>query len=151
MGENGENHKNLRLAGKLGEKGLRLTSHRALVYEVVSSGCDHPSAEEVFARARKKIDSISLATVYNCLETLVECGMVRSVCKGRMGARYCANDSPHAHLHLSEGSVVDVPLSEADVNYLRGLVSREYRVDSFDLDFSGGRIDPQKLTETNFL
>jgi Fur family peroxide stress response transcriptional regulator len=53
----------------MGREGLRLTPQRRHVYEVLMAKRDHPTATEVFIRAQKRMPSISLATVYNCLET----------------------------------------------------------------------------------
>ena len=49
---------------RLAEKGLRATSQRQHVYEVLLSQRDHPSAEEVFMRAKQSKPEISMATVY---------------------------------------------------------------------------------------
>ena len=35
---------------------------------------DHPTAEEVFIRAKRGMPEISMATVYNCLDALVRSG-----------------------------------------------------------------------------
>ena len=54
---------------------------------------------------------LSLATVYNCLDTLVECGVVRMVHRDREPSRFCANLSDHAHFFCTScGSVTDLPL-----------------------------------------
>ena len=53
--------------------GLRMTKQRKVVYGVlIDEKRDHPTASEVFTRAQNRMPSISLATVYNCLETLVQ-------------------------------------------------------------------------------
>jgi Fur family peroxide stress response transcriptional regulator len=66
---------------------------------------------EVFMRVKGTVPSISLATVYNCLETLVECGVVKHVHHERESSRYCANLEEHAHLFCEScGSVTDLPL-----------------------------------------
>ena len=55
--------------------------------------------------------SISLATVYNCLETLTACGLVKAVNHDRESSRYCPNLTEHAHLFCEScGSVMDIPL-----------------------------------------
>jgi len=63
----------------ISHKGHRLTPQRREVYNVLLEDRDHPTATEVFIRAKKRIPAISLATVYNCLETLVECGLAKQV------------------------------------------------------------------------
>ena len=63
----------------ISHNGHRLTPQRREVYNVLLEDRDHPTATEVFLRAKKRVPSISLATVYNCLETLVECGLAKQV------------------------------------------------------------------------
>ncbi len=93
--------------------GLRLTPQRRHVYDVLMGRRDHPSATEVFLRVKKNAPSISLATVYNCLETLVICGLARAVHVDREPTRYCANLREHGHFVCNEcGKVHDVDWSE---------------------------------------
>ena len=139
MIENGGNCASLILAEKLKAGGAKLTSQRALVYDVIVSIGNHPTAETIFERARERMPSISLATVYNCLEVLVRCGVVRSVRGEYQGARFCANGKLHAHMHLANGDVVDVPLTEENARYILQLVPDGYSVGDFDLNFTGDR------------
>ena len=93
------------------EKGFRFTEQRRQVYDALMAQRDHPSAVEVFMRVKVRMPSISLATVYNTLETLAECGLVRHVNHEREPSRYCANLDEHAHLFCNRcGSVTDLPL-----------------------------------------
>jgi Fur family transcriptional regulator, peroxide stress response regulator len=134
----GDRNARLELKEGLGRMGLRPTRQRELVYEVLVSKPDHPTAEDVFARSREKMSSISLATVYNCLDTLVASGLVRAVHRERQPTRYCANMCEHAHLHdLSDGSVIDIELPSQSVQYLRSLVPPNYAVEGVELNFTG--------------
>ena len=67
------------LAERLAHSGLRNTQQREVIYRALHERRDHPTADEVYARVRPDLPSISLATVYNCLETLVQCDLVRQV------------------------------------------------------------------------
>lgn len=92
-------------------RGLRMTEQRRAVYDALMRRADHPTAVEVFIRTKSKRAGISLATVYNCLETLVGCGLVRHVHHDRGPSRYCANLAEHAHLFCEGcGSVTDLPM-----------------------------------------
>ncbi len=91
--------------------GLRMTDQRRAVYDTLMAQADHPTAVEVFMRVKGRMPNISLATVYNCLETLVECHLIRHVHHDREPSRYCANLAEHAHLFCEGcGSVTDLPL-----------------------------------------
>ena len=59
--------------------GQRPTKQREHIYALLLEKRDHPTADEIFARARIGMPTISLATVYNCLETLVETKLIRQV------------------------------------------------------------------------
>ena len=94
-------------------KGLRMTRQRCEVYNVLMAHRDHPTAGEVFDRAKANVPGISLATVYNCLETLVQHGVVRQVNFERESSRYCPNLSEHGHFHdEASGKIIDIPLKK---------------------------------------
>jgi Fur family peroxide stress response transcriptional regulator len=96
---------------KIHGHGLRMTDQRRAVYDVLMGKRDHPTAVEVFTRVRDKVPSISLATVYNCLETLADCGLAKAVTDERGPARYCPNLDDHAHFFCETcGEVADIPL-----------------------------------------
>lgn len=94
-------------------KGLRMTRQRSEVYKVLLDHRDHPTAGEVYERAKHNMPGISLATVYNCLEALVQHGAVRQVNFERESSRYCPNLSEHGHFHDEQsGRIIDVPLKK---------------------------------------
>jgi Fur family peroxide stress response transcriptional regulator len=80
------------------------------VYEVLLQKRDHPTAEEVFFRAKPALPDISMATVYNCLDALVKCGVVREVALERGAARFCPNMHDHCHFYCDNcEQVFDIP------------------------------------------
>ena len=100
------------------ENGFRFTAQRREVFDALMAKRDHPTAVEVFMRVKEKMPSISLATVYNCLETLTECNLVKHVNLDRAPSRYCANLEPHGHFFCTEcGSVIDVPLPKDEKKF----------------------------------
>jgi len=97
--------------GAIHGHGLRMTDQRRAVYEALMAQRDHPSAVDIFTRVRIAAPHISLATVYNCLETMTECGLVKTVTHERGPSRYCANLEEHAHFFCEScGDVQDIPL-----------------------------------------
>lgn len=95
----------------LEKSGLRMTAQREHVYEVLLEKKDHPTAEEVFIRAKKDMPDISMATVYNCLDALVHCGLVRQVNQDRSATRYCSNMRKHHHFHCNRcGRAYDIDM-----------------------------------------
>ena len=100
-----------RLDSVIAHSGIRLTPQRRTVFEALMDQRDHPTALEVFMRVKTRMPSISLATVYNCLEALTESGLVKHVNLDRSPSRYCPNQVPHGHFFCTDcGAVFDVPL-----------------------------------------
>jgi len=89
--------------------GIRLTKQREEVFGLLLQKRDHPTATEVFLRAKKHMPSISLATIYNCLDALVDWGLVKQVNLDRAPTRYCANLQEHSHFYCEScGAISDV-------------------------------------------
>ena len=103
-----------RLTERLGAGGLRFTPQREHVYDVLLQKRDHPTAEEVFIRAKRGMPDISMATVYNCLDALVGCRLVRQVQLDRGATRFCPNMREHGHFYCNGcDTVFDVDLPES--------------------------------------
>ncbi|MGA2017880.1 MAG: transcriptional repressor [Opitutaceae bacterium] len=126
------------LAQRLSDSGLRSTPQREVIYNVLLTKRDHPTAEEVFARAKPEIPMISLATVYNCLETLVQCNLVRAVNFERGPTRYCPNLHPHAHFHDEEtGATHDIDLPTGLIDQVKSILPPSLDAKSVDIIFRG--------------
>jgi Fur family peroxide stress response transcriptional regulator len=121
------------LLERLGKGGLRITPQRQHVYKVLLEKKDHPTAEEVFIRAKGGMPDISIATVYNCLDALVSCGLVRQVNYDRSATRFCSNMQPHHHFYCDEcGGAYDIDRepepAEPPVHIPRGFKASRYEV-----------------------
>jgi Fur family peroxide stress response transcriptional regulator len=120
---------------RLGVSGFRFTPQRQRVYEVLWQKRDHPTAEEVFMRAKQGMPFISMATVYNCLDALVKSGLARQVTLERGATRFCPNMTEHCHYYCDAcGEVFDVPLP-ADTSALPH--PRGFKVDHYDIAVHG--------------
>ena len=98
---------------RLAERGFRLTPQREHVYSVLMQERDHPTAEQLFLRAKNGMPEISMATVYNCLDALVKCRLVREVNLDRVAMRYCPNMREHFHFYCDTcGEVFDIDFTQ---------------------------------------
>jgi Fe2+ or Zn2+ uptake regulation protein len=89
--------------------GLRMTRQRQEVYRFLKNKRTHPTANEVFISLQKSLPNVSLATVYNCLEALVQHEIVRQVNFDREPSRYCSNLEEHGHFHdETTGTIHDI-------------------------------------------
>ena len=80
------------------EAGLRLTHQRLEIYRELAMADDHPSAEVLHQRLRRKIPTISLDTVYRTLATFQSHGLIRKVNTVESQARFEATGMRHHHL-----------------------------------------------------
>ena len=86
--------------------GLRMTRQRQEIYRILIEERNHPTANEVFIKAKDHLPNLSLATVYNCLDALVQHGVIRQVNFERESSRYCPNLREHGHFHDAETGVI---------------------------------------------
>ncbi|MFO1478242.1 MAG: Fur family transcriptional regulator [Verrucomicrobiota bacterium] len=122
---------NAPLSERLATSGFRSTSQREHVYRVLVEERDHPTAEQVFIRAKKGMPEISMATVYNCLDALVRSGVARQVTVDRGAARFCPNMQEHCHFYCSRcETVFDVNLQpgEPGIRLPRGFHADHYEI-----------------------
>jgi Fur family transcriptional regulator, stress-responsive regulator len=87
------------LVQRLRDRGWRLTAQRRVVAEVLSGDHVHLTADAVYSRAQLLLPEISLATVYNTLNELVDMGEVLEISTGDGPKRYDPNATA-AHHHL---------------------------------------------------
>ena len=104
-------------------KGRPVTAQRQLLLRLIKKTGGHISAKELYRRASRKNESISLATVYRTLQLFKELGLVE---ERRLGQVYChyevKGSTDHQHLVCrSCGKVIEFesPLISKLVEELR--------------------------------
>src|SRR5829696_3638703 len=85
------------LRATLEAAGNRYTRQRAAVFAYLKSVVTHPTAEDVYRAVQHQVPNISLATVYNSLEALVEARLAAKI-SGDCPARYDARIDNHYHV-----------------------------------------------------
>src|SRR5512145_1119665 len=117
-------------------KGFKRTPQRLSILEHLDGNTSHPSAEEIFRVVGKKNPSMSFATVYNTLNTLVQAGAVRELTIDPDRKRYDPDTSSHHHLIcLDCKKVVDIPDS-ITVDVPRG-IARDFTITGNHIEFYG--------------
>ena len=103
--------------------GLAVTHQRLIIYEILRNMHGHPSPEDVYARVKRRIPSISLATVYKNLHLFIGSGIFREVSPHHGSLRVETNSRPHHHLVCMQcRSITDIEAEEL------GLVSKHSRL-----------------------
>jgi Fur family peroxide stress response transcriptional regulator len=72
--------------------GMAATHQRKIIFEAVVAAPGHYSPEQIYSVVKRRVPSVSLATIYNNLRVFVEKGLLREV-------------SPHASTLLVEGNL----------------------------------------------
>ena len=126
---------------KCAEAGLKMTGQRRVILKVLDEASDHPSVEDVYERARKLDDSVSIATVYRTLSLLDELDLVIRHEFQEGYSRYEVNWDHHHHLiDLESGEVVE--FQNAEVERLKVKIAHELGYDLVDhrLELYGKKI-----------
>ncbi len=107
----------------------------------------HLTAEEVHRRARQQLPEISLATVYNTLNELVDMGEVLEITAGDRPKRYDPNvASAHHHLCcVACGALRDVSPQGAAALALPAAERHGFELLDVDIVFRGRCPDCQQL------
>jgi len=92
------------------------SAQRLAVAEVVLDNDEHLSADEIWARAQKRIPAISRATVYNTLNAFVEHGLLRSLVLAEGRVVFDPNVQRHHHfIDEDTGAIHDIAWDAIDV------------------------------------
>ena len=94
---------------KCKQKGIKLTDHRKLVAQIMSTSHDHPNVDELYKRVSKIDSKISIATVYRTVKLFEETGILaKHDFKGRKARYEELSESHHDHLiDIRTGEIVE--------------------------------------------
>lgn len=121
---------------QLNKAGVRPTLQRVAICEYVLCKADHPTAEQVHEWVNKKFSTVSMATIYNTLNTLVEVGLLQELKLPHLDkVLYDATIGPHYHLVDKEsGKIVEISPEDIEINISKKL---GLDVDSINLILTG--------------
>jgi Fur family iron response transcriptional regulator len=116
-------------------KGVQPTIQRIAICQHVLCNTDHPTSEDIHAWAEKNMAKISLATVYNTLNTLTEAGMIKALRFPHTDkVVYDDNLDDHVHFYdVKSKKLYDIPRDEVEVVWKK----RGFQIKSMDLVFNG--------------
>jgi Fe2+ or Zn2+ uptake regulation protein len=128
---------NIRLLKKV--PGLRNTSQRALILDIVRKGSGHLDAYEVYHRARLKQPRLSLSTVYRTLQTLKKLELVEEVHIDETHHHYeIKRSGEHHHLVcLGCGKVIEFRYSLAEQVKKNVAEARDFKITGSEVRMTG--------------
>lgn len=140
----------------LSSHGLKVTSQRLAIYQTLLKSEEHPSAEKIFEKISQEHPSISLATVYKTLETLVEAGLAKKVKTANDLLRFDAKTGNHNHLYCSNTDQIidfdDPELQTMLEQYFLKKKFSNFKITDFQIQVNGEILDKDKrikLKQTN--
>jgi Fur family transcriptional regulator, iron response regulator len=126
----------------LARHGIQPSAHRVAVAQYVLTTDEHPSADRVWSRVRRRFPMISRATVYNVLNLFVEKNLLRELHLAPDSVVFDPNMNRHHHVIDDEsGRIYDLPWDQVEVRNvarISGFEIRDYQV------VMQGRRKPQK-------
>jgi Fe2+ or Zn2+ uptake regulation protein len=130
------------------DKKTRMTPQRRVILEEIRRTNNHPAADEIYARVRKRLPRISLGTVYRNLDVLCELGEIQRLELSGAVKRYDGIAKKHYHIRcVCCGRVDDAPI--APLNELEDDLygTTVYEIIGHNLEFTG--LCPQCTMERN--
>lgn len=118
--------------------GLAATHQRQVLFEAMQGMTGHPSPEEIYARVRRRIPSISLATVYKNLHLFVESGIVGEVSLHHGSLRIETNRIAHHHLICRRcKSITDLEEKSFKLKMEPDRVSSAFQIERYSIEVIG--------------
>jgi Fe2+ or Zn2+ uptake regulation protein len=117
---------------------MRMTRQRKVIVEELRKHNDHPTADLIYERVRKRLPHISLGTIYRNLEVLSSLGEIQTLEMGGAQRRFDGIARKHYHIRCIHcGSVEDAPI--APLNRLEDALygSTVYTIIGHRLEFMG--------------
>ena len=143
-----EKHEKHDIEALCAAKGMRMTEQRRTIARVLAGADDHPDVEELYRRASKIDDRISISTVYRTMKLFEDAGIIERHDFREGKARYeQIPESHHDHLiNLRTGEVVEFRSEE--IERLQAEVARKlgYKLVDHRLELYAVPLDPATKT-----
>ena len=118
--------------------GLKATPQRVEIYRELAGTKEHPDAETVYSRVRRRLPAISFDTVYRTLRSFSEHGLILRMSTSGDRARFDADTSEHHHFICERcGTIIDFDAERVGPELLPEELSTVGRLHSFHIEVRG--------------
>jgi|SRR6185312_863830 len=124
------------IESRLKEKGVQPTLQRISICQYVLCDADHPTAEDVHAWAEKNLAKISLATIYNTLNTLVNAGLLKEF-RFAHTDKVIYDNNMDDHYHFLDEKTQKLFDIEKDQIKLSTDLAKSFKIKEFDILITG--------------
>ncbi|UCH83521.1 MAG: transcriptional repressor [Candidatus Latescibacterota bacterium] len=115
-----------------------MTIQRRVILETVLDLDNHPTADQVFVEASKRIPDISRTTVYRTLDTLTRISVITKACHPGSSVRYDTRIDVHHHLVCQScDDVIDISDDRLDRIPIPDTSSLGFEVNDFSVQLRG--------------
>ena len=123
----------------LRSRGLRVTRPRLAVLDVLDTNPGHLDVEQITAKVRAQLASVSVQAVYDVLGALSRAGLARRIEPAGSPARYerRAGDNHHHVVCRGCGEIADVDCTVGQAPCLDPSQSHGYELDEAEVTFWG--------------
>ncbi len=127
-----------RIIEKYRAEGFKLTPQRLAILDYLRGNKCHPSAEDIFMELKKTNPTLSFATVYNTVQTLVDRGELTELNIDPERRRFDPDRRPHHHIRCTAcGRIDDVIIDFSASLELPDEVLKNFEVSGNHVDFYG--------------
>lgn len=141
------------IKNKLSEFGMKATHQRIVVYNALQLMFIHPSAEDVYTVIHSDNPSISLATVYNTLDSFVDAKLISKISSEQGKCRYDFNTHQHHHIFVTNTDEIidyhDAELQELIESYLKKKNIANLSIQELQVHIKAEKINPGKQIGIN--